>query len=77
MIPIGSHRLTCIQLEQQILHKFGVGCEFIVAAVMVLQKCLLTASLRCPCWMQREYRAEYHLQLSLVNVLVFPGCTSL
>ena len=34
--PIVSHRHICIQVEQQITHKFGVGRDFIVTAVAVL-----------------------------------------
>lgn len=37
MNSIGPHGLVCIQLEQQVPHKFGVGWEFIVPAVTVLQ----------------------------------------
>lgn len=37
MNPIWPHRLMCIRLMQQILHKFGVDCEFIIPTVMVFQ----------------------------------------
>ena len=37
MNPIGPHKLICIQLEQQIPHKFRFGQEYIMSAVTVLQ----------------------------------------
>lgn len=37
MNPIGPHILIYIQLEQEILHNFTVGWEFIIPTITVLQ----------------------------------------